>query len=45
MYGTQARHNAIVAHESRAEWVHGHILAIPFSDRYAGQIYYPCSAS
>uniref|UniRef100_A0A7S3R2T6 C2 domain-containing protein n=1 Tax=Dunaliella tertiolecta TaxID=3047 RepID=A0A7S3R2T6_DUNTE len=31
----QARHNAIVAHESRAEWVNGHILAIPFSDRYA----------
>ncbi|KAF5837475.1 hypothetical protein DUNSADRAFT_4277 [Dunaliella salina] len=31
----QARHNAIVAHESRSEWVNGHILAIPFSDRYA----------
>ena len=33
---SQARHNAIVAHESGAEWASGHVLALPFSDRYAG---------
>lgn len=33
---TQASHNERVAKEARADWINGHILALPFSDKYAG---------
>ena len=34
----QADHNARVAKEARAEFVCGHILALPFSDKYTGEL-------
>ncbi|KAJ9514810.1 hypothetical protein QJQ45_028482, partial [Haematococcus lacustris] len=36
--GLQDMHNERVMKESRADWVCGHILALPFSDRYADAV-------
>ncbi|GFH19018.1 CC2D2AN-C2 domain-containing protein [Haematococcus lacustris] len=36
--GLQDMHNEVVMKESRADWVCGHILALPFSDRYADAV-------
>ncbi|GFH23937.1 C2 domain-containing protein, partial [Haematococcus lacustris] len=36
--GLQDMHNERVVKESRADWVCGHILALPFSDRYADAV-------
>jgi hypothetical protein len=34
---TQEAHNDRICKEARTEWVQGHILALPFNDRYTGR--------
>ncbi len=33
----QEEHNERVLRQARSEWVQGHILALPFSDKYIGE--------